>query len=106
MPRKKSESSTKERRRAPAKTLESRENQLIELAVDTAERQLREGTAPPSVVLHYLRLGTSREQLDKQKKSAEVELLEAKTNAYHSSERIEELYNEAISAMQSYAGKD
>lgn len=105
MGQKKSNSSSSPRR-APAKTLESRENQLIELAVDTAERQLKEGTAPPSVVLHYLRLGTSREQLDKQKKSAEVELLEAKTNAYHSNERIEELYNEAISAMQNYAGKD
>lgn len=103
---KKSTKTNGDRRRAPAKSLESRENQLIELAVDTAERQLREGTAPPSVVLHYLRLGTSREQLDKQKKRAEVELLDAKTNAYHSNERIEELYNEAISAMQTYAGKE
>jgi hypothetical protein len=38
------------RRRAPATTPEARENQLISLAVDLAERQLLEGTASSQVL--------------------------------------------------------
>ena len=41
-----------ERRMRPALTPEARENQLISLAVDLAERQLREGTASSQVITH------------------------------------------------------
>lgn len=90
------------KRRAPAPTPEARENQLISLAVDLAEKQLAEGTASAQVITHYLRLGTTRERLEKEKLERENELLRAKTEALESGKRLEELYSEAMRAMKSY----
>lgn len=44
----------------PATTPEARENQLIALAVDLAEKQMREGTASAQVITHYLKLGSTK----------------------------------------------
>lgn len=93
------------RRKAPAKTVESRENQMISLAVDLAEEQLSKGTASAQVITHYLRLGTSRAKLEKQKLEAENKLLQAKTEALQSQKRVEELYANALKAMQTYNPK-
>lgn len=89
----------------PAETPEARENQMIKYAVDLAEKQLREGTASSAVICHYLKLGTSKEQLEREKLELEKELLAAKTEALQSSKRVEELYAQAISAMQVYSGR-
>ena len=89
----------------PAITIEGRESQLVALAVDLAEKQLREGTASSAVICHYLKLATSKEQLERDKLELEKELLAAKTEALQSSKRVEELYAKAISAMQVYSGR-
>ncbi len=94
------------RRRAPATTIEARENQLIALAVDLAERQLAEGTASSQVITHYLKLGTTKERLEKEKLEKENELLKAKTEAIQSAKRVEELYRDALSAMKTYSGQN
>jgi hypothetical protein len=94
------------RRRPPATTPEARENQLIALAVDLAEKQLSEGTASSQVISHYLKLGSTRERLEKEKLQKENELLTAKTEAIKSSKDNEKLYNNAIKAMQRYSGRD
>jgi hypothetical protein len=88
----------------PALSVEARENQLILLAVDEAERQLREGTASSQVITHFLKLGTTRAQLEKEKLQKENELLGAKTESIQSGQRMEELYKEAIDAMKTYSG--
>lgn len=93
-------------RRRPATTPEERENQLVSLAVDLAERQLREGTASSQVMSHYLKLATSRERLEQEKLKKENELLQARADAIASAKRVEELYDKAISAMRSYAGQE
>lgn len=104
MPRsKKTDHTQPQRSRRPATTIEARENQLISKAVDLAERQLIEGTASPSVITHYLKLGTTRELLEKEKLHRENELLTAKVEALASAKRIEELYADAITAMRSYS---
>ena len=54
------------RRRPPATTPEARENQMIALAVDLAERQLLEGTASSQVITHYLKLGSTKERIEKE----------------------------------------
>ena len=89
---------------APALTPEARENQLIALAVDLAEKQLAEGTASAQVITHYLKLGSTRERLEKEKLRKENELLQAKREALDSATRIEELYSNALDAMRSYSG--
>lgn len=102
----KEDAPTRNTRRPPATTPEARENQMIALAVDAAEKQILAGTASSQVITHYLKLGTSRERLEKQKLSSEVELLRMKTEAIESGKRMEELYSEAINAMRGYGGFD
>lgn len=104
-PRKKLASSESSRRIRPALSPEARENQLISLAVDLAEKQLMEGTASSQVITHYLKLGTTTAKLEKEKLERENELLKAKTKALESAERVEELYANALNAMREYSGK-
>ena len=90
--------------RRPGLTPESRENQLISLAVDLAEKQLQEGTASSQVIAHFLKLGSSRANLEREKLERENELLRAKTESIESSKDMIEMYNNAIKAMQRYSG--
>lgn len=100
-----SDDTAPKQRRRPATTPEARENQLISLAVDLAERQLKEGTASSQVISHYLKLGSSTERLHQEKMVRENKLIEAKIEAMESVKRIEALYTKAIDAMQSYSGR-
>lgn len=94
------------RKMRPALTPDARENQLVSLAVDLAERQLIEGTASSQVITHYLKLGTTKAKLENEKLRKENELLKAKSDSIRSAQRIEELYADAIKSMRSYSGKD
>lgn len=91
-------------RMRPALSPEARENQLISLAVDLAEQQLRDGTASSQVITHYLKLGSSRERLEQELKATELKLNQAKTENLKSQERSEKLMKEAIEAFRSYSG--
>ena len=93
-----------QRKSAPAVDPEARENQMIGLAVNQAERMLMEGHAPTPIVVHYLRLATTKNQLEKEKLKKENILLEAKASAIESAARTEELYAKAIQAMREYSG--
>lgn len=91
--------------RPPATTPEARENQMIALAVDLAEKQIRDGTASAQVVTHFLKLASSKERLEKDILEKQKELITAKTEAIQSSKRVEELYLNALNAMRSYTGQ-
>lgn len=88
----------------PALSPEARENQMISLAVDLAEQQLREGTASSQVITHYLKLGSTKERIEKEILEKQKELITAKTEALQSAKRVEELYADAIKAMRRYSG--
>lgn len=88
----------------PAISPEARENQLISLAVDLAEKQLLEGTASSQVISHFLKLGSTKERIEKEILEKQKELIEAKTQNLQSAKRIEELYANALEAMRSYSG--
>ena len=103
---KKVESSNKPAKMRPALTPEAREGQLVSLAVDLAEQQLRDGTASSQVITHYLKLGSMREKLERERLQEEINLQKAKTRAYDSTEEIKELYAEALKAMRNYSGHD
>jgi hypothetical protein len=92
--------------RRPATTPEGRENQLISLAADLAERQLVEGTASSQVITHFLKLASTREQLEQERLHRENLLLSAKVDQMASTKRIEELYETALNAMRQYAGRN
>ena len=93
------------RKMRPALTPEAREGQLISLAIDLAEKQLMEGTASAQVITHYLKLGSTKERLEKEKLAKENELLKAKTEVIQSTKRTEELYRDALRAMREYSGQ-
>lgn len=89
----------------PALTPEARENQLISLAVDLAEKQLIDGTASSQVITHYLKLGTTKERIEREILEKQKELIQAKTENLQSAKRIEELYTNALNAMKNYSGQ-
>lgn len=86
-------------------TPEARESQMISLAMDLAEKRLREGTASAQEVVHFLKLGASTTKTEKQLSEAQVKLAETKIKAYEQSQKVEELYANAISAMRLYSGQ-
>lgn len=77
---------------------------MIALAMDQAEKQLREGTASSQVIVHFLKLGSSRERIEQEMLNKKSENLDAKTDSIRASARIEELYGAAIAAMREYNG--
>lgn len=97
---------SRKRRKRPGMSVEDRENQLIALAVDLAEKQLAEGTASSQVITHYLKLGSTKERIEKEILEKQKELIQAKTDALHSAKRVEELYANALTAMRMYHGED
>lgn len=93
------------RTRRPAETVEGRENQLISLSMDLAERQMLEGNASAQVITHFLKLGSSREAKEQERLERENLLLSAKVAQIESQQQVEELYRDALRAMKSYSGQ-
>ena len=94
--------STKSR---PALTPEARENQMIALAMDLAEQQLRDGTASSQLITEFVKRGSAKARLENEKLREENELLRAKTKAMESAKEVEKLYKEALDAMRNYSGQ-
>ena len=97
---------SEQRKRKPALSPEARENQMIALAMDLAEQRLRDGTASSQEVTHFLKLASSKERLEKEIMEKQKALIEAKTNAYASSDEIKSLYADAMAAFRSYNGQN
>jgi hypothetical protein len=93
-----------DRRGRPAISDEGRETQLISHAYDLAERQLRDGSASAQVISHFLKAGSSRDQLEREKIQRENHLLSVKAEQMESVARQEGLFEEAIKAMRTYSG--
>ena len=92
-------------RRARATSAEARERQLIADANDLAERQIRQGNASAAVITHFLKLGSTREKLERERLERENELLRAKVDQLASAKNVEQLYSEALQAMRAYSGQ-
>lgn len=105
MGRRKSDPLKPETRRPPAATPKDRENELISLAYDLAEKQIREGTASSQVLTQFLKLGSSREKIEQEKIKNENALLATKKEIMESQKAVEALYTEALNAMRAYSGQ-
>lgn len=88
----------------PAKTVNGRENQLIALAVDETEKRLRNGTASSQIICQLLKLATTKAQLELEKLRSDIEVSRAKVTQIENSEKLQESYEKAISAMKMYSG--
>lgn len=99
-------SSDSSRTMRPALSPEAREGQMISLAMDCAEEQLRNGTASSQVITHFLKLATAKAELEKEKLKQENELLRAKTDSQKSQQRSDEFYEKVLNAFKQYSGQD
>ena len=89
----------------PALSPEARENQMISLAMDLAEQQLRDGTASSQLITEFVKRGSTKARIEQEILGERKELIEAKTQSLRSAQRIEELYANALSAMRKYSGQ-
>ena len=103
MPPRKEVKPVKTREARPASTPEGREQQLVNLAVDLAEKQLRDGTASPSVISHYLKIASRREVLEREVLEKQSRLIEAKAQSISKDREAEDLAKAAIDAMKNYS---
>ena len=101
-----SNSNNKERRIRPGLTPESREDQLVALAINLAEQQLLDGTASSQVISHFLKIGSTKERIEREILKEQKDLIKAKTEALKSEKRVEELYTNALNAMRRYSGQE
>lgn len=100
--RRESDPENSARRHRAATTPKGREDQLVALANDLAEKQLREGTASAQVISHFLKMGSLREEIERERLRQENLLLAAKTESIAAASRMEELVKDAIAAMRTY----
>lgn len=104
MARVKTMPSTSGQKRRRALSPEARETQMIAYAMDLVEQRLLDGTASSQETVHFLKLGTTKAELEKEKLKRENKVLEAKAKAIESAEEMKVLYDNAIKAMRNYAG--
>ncbi len=88
-----------------ARTPEAREQQLVALSYDLAEKQIVDGTVSSQVLSHFLKIGSTREKIELQKIKQETILVEAKVKDLANVEDMKKLYSEAMDAMRGYSGQ-
>lgn len=87
-----------------ADTPEGRECQIIAEAYDLAERRILDGSASDSLLKELIKVGSTRERLEREILEKQRDLISAKTDAMKAQKRVDELYAEALDAFKSYHG--
>ena len=87
-----------------ASTPEGRENEMIMLAYQEVERRIRDHTATSQELCHFLKMGSEKERLEREKLEVEMELQRVRADSIESGKHMEDLYNNAIAAMKLYSG--
>lgn len=90
---------------APPITAEGVENEVISMAYHLAKEKIRNGTASSQLIVHFLKLGSARERLERDVLEEKKKYMAAKTDAIEAAKHSEELYAEAIAAMRRYSGQ-
>lgn len=96
--------STETRKRRPALSPETREQQLIGYAMDLVEQRLLDGTASSQETTHFLKLGSTKYKREMEKLEEENKLLRAKTEQIERDKDYGKLVEDAIKAMRNYQG--
>lgn len=105
MPRRKEEVQEPVELPPPATTLEGREDQLISAAMNLVEQRIAHGTASAQETVHFLRLGSVRNQLEQDKLRQENVVLQSRVKEMESRKDSGELYERALRAMRGYKGE-
>lgn len=89
----------------PATTLEGREDQLIAAAMDLVERRIRDSTASAQETVHFLKLGSVRNQLEQEELRGKAKVLQARIDDLESRRTGEDMYANALAAFKGYSGQ-
>lgn len=89
-------------KRSPATSPQSQEQRCISLSYQLAEQMLEDGTAPPSIVAHFLKMGSSSQQIDTELKSNQAVLAKSKAESITAAESNKEVAEKAIEALKGY----
>lgn len=87
-----------------AATPTARELEIAAAAYDLAEQRIRDGTASDGLLREFIKIGSPKEQTERQILEEQRKLIAAKTAQIEATKKIEELYSEAISAFKDYRG--
>lgn len=91
------------RQMTPPLSDEAMEKKLVSLAMLQAQIQLEEGRASSQVITHFLRLGTTRSEIELEKLKLENQLLEEKILAEQSGQQLKEMFQSVLDALRSYS---
>lgn len=89
-----------------ARSPEAKENYLISMAYKLAEERLKNGTASSQMITHFLKLGSQREELEKDRIRSDMNLAKAKIKKIEAEATSQELFEKALAAFASYSGQD
>lgn len=92
------------KKKSIARTPEQRENELIGLAVDLAEKKLKDGTASSQIITTLLNLASTKARLEIEKLRSDLKVADAKIEAMDTQKDVKELYEKALVAMKKYSG--
>lgn len=94
------------RKQTPARTLEGRQNQLVNLAVEEAEKRLRNGTASSQIITTLLKWASIEAELKLEQMRTDIALSKAKEREIEAKANSNDLYAKALAAFKNYKGDD
>ena len=92
------------RREAPPLSRETAERRCIDASYDLAYKQIKSGKASPSVICHFLKMGTEQAKLERIKLENETELIKTRNISIKEGENTKKMIEEALTAFKSYSG--
>lgn len=93
---------SEKKHRSPA----NREKQMQALAMDLAEKQLRDGTASSAVIVHFLKASSSKTEIEKELLAGQSKLTNAKAAAIAKESENSSSAKEAIEALKGYRSRE
>lgn len=87
-----------------ASTPEGRENELIDMAYNEVARRIANHEATSAELVHFLKMGSEKERLERSKLEAEMELQRVKAEAIVEGRSMESIAADAMEAMKRYSG--
>lgn len=75
---------------------------MIALAMEQARKELEAGTASSQVITHFLKLASTRNQVELEKLRLENDLTEEKILAAQAGHQLQGMVKEVLTALKSY----
>ena len=89
-----------------ASTPEGRENELINMSYNEVAWRIANHCATSAELVHFLKMGSEKERLERAKLEADMKLQEAKTVAIEEGRIMEQIAKDAMDAFKRYSGAD